>query len=91
MRLTDLIRAKQILRGNAELLMSGSNSLNGTRLPTTSHLSFRTFLEILLWFAFQRLANREREDGTLIFRVRRKEVSHVVVEEGRPVEPRRWA
>ncbi len=35
-----------------------------------------------MWFAFQRLANREREDGTLIFRVRRKEVSHVVVEEG---------
>ena len=32
--------------------------------------------------AFQRLANREQEDGTLTFRVRRKEVNHVIVEEG---------
>src|ERR1035441_6020764 len=34
--------------------------------------------------AFQRLANREQEDGTLTFRVRRKEVSHVIVEESQP-------
>ena len=39
-------------------------------------------LEALLWFAFQRLANREKKDGTLDFRVRRKEVNHVIVEEG---------
>ena len=41
-------------------------------------------LEALLWFAFQRLANREQEDGTLAFCVRRKEVNHVIVEEGQP-------
>jgi len=34
--------------------------------------------------AFQRLANREQEDGTLTFRVRRKEVNHVIVEESQP-------
>src|SRR5260370_40508942 len=45
--------------------------------PTTPELA-------LLWFAFQRLANREQEDGTLAFRVRRKEVSHVIIEEGQP-------
>ena len=39
-------------------------------------------LQSLLWFAFQRPANREQEDGTLAFRVRRKEVNHVIVEEG---------
>ncbi len=38
----------------------------------------------LLWFAFQRPANREQEDGTLAFRVRRKEVGHVIIEEGQP-------
>jgi len=43
---------------------------------------FDTCLEALLWFAFQRLANREKKDGTLAFRCRRKEVSHVIVEEG---------
>ena len=43
---------------------------------------FDTSLEALLWFAFQRLANREKKDGTLAFRVRRKEVNHVIVEEG---------
>jgi cytidylate kinase len=42
----------------------------------------RIFLEALLWFALQRLANREKKDGTLAFRVRRKEVNHVIVEEG---------
>jgi hypothetical protein len=31
---------------------------------------------------FQRLANREKEDGTLTFRMRRKEADHVIVEEG---------
>src|SRR5229473_319912 len=45
---------------------------------------FGTSLEALLWFAFQRLANREKKDGTLAFRVRRKEVNHVIVEEGQP-------
>jgi hypothetical protein len=33
---------------------------------------------------FQRLANREQEDRTLTFRMRRKEVSRVIVEEGQP-------
>ena len=36
----------------------------------------------LSWLAFQRLANREQENGTFIFRVGRKEVNHVIVEEG---------
>src|SRR5215471_18128797 len=45
--------------------------------PTTQELA-------PLCFAFQRLANREQEDGTLAFCVRRKEVSHVIVEEGQP-------
>ena len=49
------------------------------RLPFSD---FGTSLEALLWFAFQRLANREKKDGTLAFRVRRKEVNHVIVEEG---------
>jgi hypothetical protein len=38
----------------------------------------------LLWFAFQRLANREQENGTLAFRMRREEVNHVIVEERQP-------
>jgi hypothetical protein len=38
----------------------------------------------LLWSAFQGLANREQEHGTFVFRVRRKEVGHVIVEEGQP-------
>jgi len=33
---------------------------------------------------FHRLANREQEDGTLVLRVRQKELSHVVVEKGQP-------
>src|SRR5580704_3596512 len=37
-----------------------------------------------LWFGFLRLANREQENGTLAFRMRRKEASHVIVEEGQP-------
>src|SRR5439155_14691037 len=44
-------------------------------LPTNQELA-------LPWLAFQRLANREQENGTFIFRVRRKEVNHVIVEEG---------
>src|SRR5205809_326505 len=39
---------------------------------------------VLLWFALQRLANREQEDGTLVFRMRRKEVNYIIVEEGQP-------
>ena len=39
---------------------------------------------MLLWFALQRLANREQEDGTLVFRTRRKEVNYIIVEEGQP-------
>src|SRR5215469_3965252 len=45
--------------------------------PTTQELA-------PLCFAFQRLANREQEDGTLAYCVRRKEVGHVIVEEGQP-------
>jgi len=59
-------------------------------LPVVS-MPFRASLQALLWFAFQRLANREKKDGTLAFRVRRKEVSQVIVEEVSPVAPRRWA
>src|SRR5690349_17781732 len=38
----------------------------------------------LLWFALQRLANRQQEDGTLVFRMRRKELNYIIVEEGQP-------
>jgi hypothetical protein len=37
-----------------------------------------------LWVAFQRFVNREQEDGSLASRVRRKEVDHVIIEEGQP-------
>src|SRR5712671_3433722 len=40
--------------------------------------------ERLLWLAFPRLANRQQEYGTLIFRVRREELNHLVVEKGQP-------
>ena len=46
-------------------------------LPTNREL-------VLLWFALQRLANREQEDGTFVFRMRRKEVNYIIVEEGQP-------
>src|SRR6185436_3042934 len=39
---------------------------------------------VLLWFALQRFANREQEDGTLVFGMRRKEVNYIIVEEGQP-------
>src|ERR1017187_6708982 len=38
----------------------------------------------LLWFALQRLANCEQEDGTLVFCVGGKEVDYIIVEEGQP-------
>jgi hypothetical protein len=36
----------------------------------------------LLWLAFHWFANREQKDGTLSFRLGRKELNHVIVEEG---------
>src|SRR6266496_5052814 len=51
------------------------------RLPISP---FRTSLEFPLWCAFHRLANREKEHGTLVFPAGRKEVSHVIVEKGQP-------
>ena len=38
----------------------------------------------LLRRAFQRLANREQEDGALSLRVWRKEGSYIIIEEGQP-------
>src|SRR5262249_34721244 len=38
----------------------------------------------LLWFALQRLANRDQENGTLVFCLRGTEVNHIVVEESQP-------
>src|ERR1017187_3221841 len=38
----------------------------------------------LLWFALQRLANFEQEDGTLVFCVGGKKVDQILVEEGHP-------
>jgi hypothetical protein len=52
-------------------------------VPTRREMA-RTFLEVLLWFALQRLANREQEDGILAFRVRRKKVNHVIIEKSQP-------
>jgi hypothetical protein len=37
--------------------------------------SERSILVSLLWFALQRLTNREQKDVTLTFRMRRNEVS----------------
>jgi hypothetical protein len=57
-----------ILRMHTEYLFCASDGQPfGNRikegLPTTLELA-------LLWFAFQRLANREQEDGTLVLCVR---------------------
>ena len=52
------------------------------RLQPTPFTDFELLDRPLLWFAFQRLAKREKKDGTLAFRVRRKEVNHVIIEEG---------
>ncbi len=81
MRLADLIRAAADSPADCR---TSNVWFQFVKWHTTSHLSFRTSLEVLLWGTFQRVANREQEDGTLVFRVRRKEVSHVIVEEGQP-------
>ncbi|SRR6266567_815694 len=65
--------------------MSGSNSLNGTPLPTTFHLSFRTSLRgptVVCVSAACQFASRKMP--LLSFAWGRKEVSHVIVEKGQP-------
>ena len=42
------------------------------------HKASLQFVDLL----FQRLANRNEEDGALVFGVRRKEVDHFVIEKG---------
>ncbi len=61
--------------GNSELISRTPDRAITSGLPTTRELA-------LLWFAFQRLANREQEDGTLVLCVRRKELNYIIVEEG---------
>src|SRR6266404_6914915 len=50
------------------------------RLPASD----LNLLRAVLWFALQRLANGDQENGTLVFCVRGKEVNYIVVEEGQP-------
>jgi hypothetical protein len=61
------------------------------RLIASESADSRIFPEAQPRFAFQRLANREQEDGILAFRVRRKETNHVIIEECKPGSTQRWA
>ena len=40
-----------------------------------------------MWFTLEWLANREQENGALIFCVRQEEICHIIVEEGQPSRP----